>query len=37
VANMLRDLGDGVDFETAFERRIQKSLADFEASLAAGQ
>jgi hypothetical protein len=37
VANLLRDLGDGVDFEAAFERRIQKSLADFEASLAAGQ
>ena len=37
VANLLRDLGDGVDFEGAFERRIQKSLADFEASLAAGQ
>lgn len=37
IANLLRDLGDGVDFEEAFERRIQKSLADFEASLAAGQ
>jgi tetratricopeptide (TPR) repeat protein len=34
VANLLRDLGDGVDFETAFQRRIQKSLAEFEASLA---
>jgi tetratricopeptide (TPR) repeat protein len=33
VANLLRDLGDGVDFETAFQRRIQKSLADFERSL----
>lgn len=33
VANLLRDLGDGVDFEHAFERRIQKSLAAFEASL----
>lgn len=33
VANLLRDLGDGVDFDTAFERRIQKSLADFEQSL----
>ena len=33
VANLLRDLGDGVDFETAFQRRIQKSLAEFEASL----
>ena len=33
VANLLRDLGDGVDFEIAFQRRIQRSLADFEASL----
>ena len=33
VANLLRDLGDGVDFEQAFQRRIQKSLAEFEASL----
>ena len=29
----LRDLGDGIDFEAAFLHRIQKSLADFEASL----
>jgi tetratricopeptide (TPR) repeat protein len=33
IANLLRDLGDGVEFETAFQRRIQKSLAEFEASL----
>ena len=33
VANLLRDLGDGVEFEDAFQRRIQKSLAEFEASL----
>lgn len=33
VANLLRDLGDGVAFEAAFEHRIQKTLADFEASL----
>ena len=33
VANLLRDLGDGVEFEAAFLHRIQKSLADFEASL----
>lgn len=33
VANLLRDLGDGMAFEAAFERRIQKSLADFEALL----
>jgi tetratricopeptide (TPR) repeat protein len=36
VANLLRDLGEGVDFETAFLHRIQKSLADFEASLVVG-
>ena len=33
VANLLRDLGDGVEFEDAFQRRIQKSLAEFEAAL----
>ena len=33
VANLLRDLGDGVDFEEAFLRRIQRTLSDFEASL----
>jgi tetratricopeptide (TPR) repeat protein len=33
VANLLRDLGDGVDFEEAFLRRIQKTLSEFEASL----
>jgi thioredoxin-like negative regulator of GroEL len=33
VANLLRDLGDGVPFEDAFVHRIQKSLTDFEASL----
>jgi len=34
VANLLRDLGEGVEFEAAFLHRIQKSLAEFEASLA---
>jgi hypothetical protein len=34
IANLLRDLGDGVPFEEAFLHRIQRSLADFEASLA---
>ncbi len=34
VANLLRDLGEGVEFEAAFLHRIQKSLADFEGSLA---
>lgn len=33
IANLLRDLGDGVPFEEAFLHRIQRSLADFEASL----
>ena len=33
IASLLRDLGDGVEFEAAFLHRIQKSLADFEASL----
>jgi hypothetical protein len=33
VAALLRDLGAGVDFEEAFLHRIQKSLADFQASL----
>ena len=33
IANLLRDLGEGVEFEAAFLHRIQKSLADFEASL----
>ena len=33
VANLLRDLGDGVSVEDAFLHRIGKSLADFEASL----
>lgn len=33
VANLLRDLGAGIDFEAAFLHRIQRSLADFEASL----
>ena len=33
VANLLRDLGEGVEFEAAFLHRIQRSLADFESSL----
>ena len=33
IANLLRDLGEGADFAAAFERRIQRSLGDFEASL----
>ena len=33
ITSLLRDLGDGVEFEAAFLHRIQKSLADFESSL----
>ena len=33
VANLIRDLGDGVDFDTAFAHRIQRSFADFQAAL----
>jgi tetratricopeptide (TPR) repeat protein len=31
VANLLRDLGDGVDFEVAFLHRMQRSFNDFQA------
>jgi tetratricopeptide (TPR) repeat protein len=37
IANLLRDLGDGVEFEAAFLHRIQKSFADFQASLGSGR
>jgi tetratricopeptide (TPR) repeat protein len=30
VANLLRDLGDGADFDNAFLHRMQKSFADFQ-------
>jgi tetratricopeptide (TPR) repeat protein len=30
IANLLRDLGDGVDFETAFLHRIQRPFAEFQ-------
>ena len=33
VANLIRDLGDGVDFDTAFAHRIQRSFDDFQAAL----
>lgn len=33
IANLLRDLGEGVEFEAAFLHRIQKSFAEFEQSL----
>ncbi|PYQ94492.1 MAG: hypothetical protein DMF95_28770 [Acidobacteria bacterium] len=32
IANLLRDLGEGIDFETAFLHRIQQSFADFQAA-----
>lgn len=34
VANLLRDIGDGIEFAKAFEHRMQRSLADFAATLA---
>lgn len=33
IVNLLRDLGEGIEFETAFLHRIQKSFADFQASV----
>ncbi|MEO8681445.1 MAG: hypothetical protein ABI665_20525, partial [Vicinamibacterales bacterium] len=33
IANLLRDLGEGSEFEAAFLHRIQKSFADFQATL----
>jgi len=35
MANLLRDLGDDVDFDAAFTHRIQRTFVDFQASLAA--
>jgi tetratricopeptide (TPR) repeat protein len=35
MALLLRDLGEGASFETAFQHRMQRSFADFEASLSA--
>lgn len=32
VANLLRDLGEGVDFDAAFLHRIQRPFADFQAT-----
>jgi tetratricopeptide (TPR) repeat protein len=29
IANLLRDLGEGIDFETAFLHRIQRSFSEF--------
>ena len=33
IANLLRDLGEGIDFNTAFVHRIQRPLADFQAAI----
>jgi hypothetical protein len=33
VMNLLRDLGEGANFDAAFERRIQRSFTDFLGSL----
>jgi tetratricopeptide (TPR) repeat protein len=30
IANLLRDLGDGIDFEAAFLHRIQRPFSDFD-------
>lgn len=34
IANLLRDLGEGADFEDAFARRILRSFGEFQESLA---
>jgi hypothetical protein len=33
VANLIRDLGEGADFETSFAHRAQQSFGDFSARL----
>lgn len=33
VANLIRDLGDGIDFDKAFEHRIQRSFDEFQAAV----
>jgi len=33
IANLLRDLGDGVSFDAAFAHRMQRSFSDFQASV----
>jgi tetratricopeptide (TPR) repeat protein len=33
VANLLRDIGEGVNFDTAFLHRIQRPFADFQAGV----
>lgn len=34
MANLIRDLGDGIEFEKAFEHRMLRSFSDFSAALA---
>ena len=33
IANLLRDLGDGIDFDAAFLHRIQRPFAEFQATV----
>ncbi len=33
IISLLHDIGEGADFETAFAYHMQRSVADFEASL----
>ncbi len=35
IANLLRDLGDGADFDAAFTHRMQRTFEDFQAALRA--
>jgi tetratricopeptide (TPR) repeat protein len=35
IANLLRDLGDGADFDAAFLHRMQRTFEDFQAALRA--
>jgi tetratricopeptide (TPR) repeat protein len=35
VANLLRDLGSGIDFDAAFSHRMQRTFVDFQAALRA--
>ena len=35
IANLLRDLGDGADFDAAFTHRMQRTFVDFQAALRA--
>jgi tetratricopeptide (TPR) repeat protein len=33
ITNLLRDLGDGIEFEAAFLHRVQRSFADFQTTV----